>query len=171
MSLVREHPEALSDQPVVYESALAIPTQVIRKSEWLHRAQMVIDTLLEGVDAVTAFIIIKQINEITGVALGSNRDLKLEKSIVDLALFRLQGSSQEVMGVTVKLKSLARKYLYDDAELASLEVQAEEIKAKIKARQEFLQSLKEDQILPGGVEVKKAQCIAAGVTLSATFPK
>lgn len=173
MSAARANPDLLDDDSVQSptSSALAIPTNVIPKSEWNNRAQLLIDTLLSRMSSVEALILIKQINEITGVALGSHKDIKLEKNIIESAMLALEGTQQEIAGAAVKMKSKAAEYIYEDSELDNLQIQADEIKGKIKARQQFLQNLKADTVLPGGEEVKKAKCVAAGATLSVTFPK
>ncbi len=160
MALARRNPEALEEPK--HSDALELPRKVTPKSQWPARAQIIIDRLRDEYDDLTAFVLLKQMSEILVAAI----DAQCER-----AMMATPGKKAEVMGCIAELRNLPTKYEYEDPRLDSLLATLASVKSEIKARQEFLESLKVEQILPGGEIVKPAKKVSTGVTLAITFPK
>jgi hypothetical protein len=70
----------------------------------------------------------------------------------------------------VQLKSLPKKWEYDDAELRTLEAEKVAVEAKVKVRKRFLENLKTEMAdAKTGELIRPARCISDGVTIQVTF--
>ena len=166
MAKARTDPEALDrakEEPK--RTMLAIPTKVFSKSQFPVVGKDLFTRLVEsGKNEFEAFIILRQIKEIAEAGLK-----EVEVEIINSM------NEKEIMVGTAKIsqRSAARKYEYEDAELDRLQNIADETKGLIKARQEFLETRKEEESIDTttGTVVKKAKLISAGLNLAVTFQK
>ena len=157
--------EFLNENPkpaelIVFDQ-LTVPRKVAKKTHFEKLAGSLNGILLEENSALEAFVRIKNVAEILEVALGQ---------IKEPALGEIAGHSQEVLGVTVQLKSLPKKWEYDDSELHRLEGEKAAIEARVKERKKFLEHVKQEVADPTtGEIIRPANCISEGVTLQVIF--
>jgi hypothetical protein len=157
--------EFFTDEPVAVDVIRAGPLtllpSVARKSQFDELAASLNQALLEENSALEAYVRIKNVAEVLDVALSQ---------LKEQALSRLSGASEQVFGVTVQLKSLPKKWEYDDAELRSLEAEKAAVEAKAKVRKKFLENLKTEMAdAKTGELIRPARCISDGVTIQVTF--
>jgi hypothetical protein len=140
---------------------LTVPKRVARKQQFEELALSLNGALLEENSALEAFLRIKNVAEILEVALGQ---------IKARALSEIEGRTQEVLGVTVQLKSLPKKWEYDDSELHWLEGERAAIEARLKERKKFLETLKNEIAdTRTGEIIRPARCISEGATIQVLF--
>jgi hypothetical protein len=157
--------EFFTDEPpavdVIRAGPLTLLPSVARKSQFDELAASLNQALLEENSVLEAYVRIKNVAEVLDVALSQ---------LKEQALSRLSGTSEQVLGVTVQLKSLPKKWEYDDAELRTLEAEKAALEAKVKVRKRFLENLKTEMAdAKTGEIIRPARCIADGVTIQVTF--
>lgn len=149
------------EAPVVQSEHLTVLQRVVRKSEFTDYALALTDALLIEQSAIEAYVRIRNVAEILDVALTQ---------IKEQAMGKLNGSTEGILGARVQLKSLPRKYEYEDRVLDELEAQKKGIDEKLKARKKFLENLTAEVADTGtGEIIRPARCIAAGSTIQVTF--
>jgi len=157
--------EFFTDEPlavdVIRAGPLTLLPNVARKSQFDELAASLNQALLEENSALEAYVRIKNVAEVLDVALSQ---------LKEQALSRLSGTSEQVLGVTVQLKSLPKKWEYDDTELRTLEAEKAAVEAKVKVRKRFLENLKTEMAdAKTGELIRPARCISDGVTIQVTF--
>jgi hypothetical protein len=147
---------------VVLGGSLALlQRSVVRKAEFEGTADMLTSALLDEHSSLEVYVKIKNVVEVLEVALDQVRDR---------AIMAMDGKSQNVLGATVQLKPLPRKWEYDDAELRKLESDKIALEAQLKGRKRFLESLTtEIASTSTGEIIHPARCISEAVTLQVTF--
>jgi hypothetical protein len=140
---------------------LTVPKRVARKQQFERLASYLNSILLHENSALEAFVRVKNVAEILDVALAQ---------IKEQALSEIEGRTQEVLGVTVQLKSLPKKWEYDDSELHRLEGEKAAIEARLKERKKFLETLKtEIADARTGEIIRPARCVSEGATIQVLF--
>ena len=157
--------EFFNEDPVPSEliefDQLTVPRRVAKKTHFEKLATSLNGILLEENSALEAYVRIKNVAEILEVALGQ---------IKERALGGITGDTQEVLGVTVQLKSLPKKWEYDDSELHRLEGEKAAVVARLKERKKFLEHLKQEVADPAtGEIIRPARCISEGATIQVLF--
>ena len=138
-----------------------LPRRVATKTEFEEIAASMIAMLLEEESTLEAFVRIKNVAEILDVALAR---------IKEEALFEVAGRSQKILGASVQIKALPKKWEYSDSVLTSLEGERAVIEQRIKERKKLLETLKQEVVDPAtGEIIHPAKCIADGVTLQVLF--
>jgi hypothetical protein len=134
---------------------------VVRKADFDTTAQTLTAALLDEYSVLEVYVKIKNVAEILDVALDQIREQ---------AILALSYKSSGVLGATVQLKPLPRKWEYDDAEVRKLESEKVAVEAQLKARKKYLENLKTEVANTArGEIIRPARCIAEGVTIQVTF--
>ena len=153
-------PEAIEAGPVQSEY-LTVLHRVVPKAEFATYAGALTDALLEEQSAIEAYVRIRNVGDILDQALGR---------IKERAIVSMQGTTADVYGAKVQLKSLPKKYEYQDAVVDDLESQKKAIEEKLKARKKFLENLPADVADTGtGEIIHPARFVSGGSTLQVTF--
>jgi hypothetical protein len=140
---------------------LPIPPRVVTKQHFDALALNLTDALLEENSSLEAYVRIKNVAEVLDCALTHLREQ---------AISQVSGTSQNVLGVTVMLKGLPKKWEYDDSVLIRLEGEKAALEARIKERKRFLEHLKQEvaDTLTGEI-IHPARCVSDGVTIQVLF--
>ena len=153
-------PEVLEAEAVQSEH-LTVLHRVVPKAEFATYAGTLTDALLEEQSAIEAYVRIRNVSDILDQALGR---------IKDRAINSMHGTSEDVCGAKVQVKSLPRRYEYQDSVVDDLESQKKAIEEKLKARKKFLESLPADVADTGtGEIIHPAKFVSGGSTLQITF--
>ena len=166
MSIARTDPESTEMREPTHGSIakyLNVPLRVIPKNGWTHSAAQIVERLLETLDSPTAYIIIRQLQEICKESLT-----QLESRVI----LKIPGKKLEVLGAEIAMKAKAKKYKYESSHLNQLEADLEYKKNEVKLYQQWMENLKEPTADPStGEVIKPAELLEGGVCLSVTFPK
>jgi len=127
MSIARLYPELVQNTD-------AIPILVPKKDEIKPNAELLVTTLLEAMAAPDAYVYVYARIAVEEEAL---------EQLKDRAITGLEGRSEPIFGATLSTRSLPAKYVYHDSTLERLKVELENLKAKIKEREKFNQSIPE----------------------------
>jgi hypothetical protein len=153
-------PEVIETGPVQSEHLTALQ-RVVPKSEFATFAGALTDALLEEQSAIEAYVRIRNVSDILDQALGR---------IKDRAINSMHGTSADICGATVLLKSPPKKYEYQDSVIDDLESQKKAIEEKLKARKKFLENLPTDVAdTATGEIIHPAYFVSGGSTLQVTF--
>ncbi len=153
-------PDAVEPAPVKSEH-LTVLHRVVPKGEFTTYAAALTDALLEEQSAIEAYVRIRNVADILDQALGR---------IKDRAINSMQGTSTDICGAKVQLKSLPKKYEYQDAIIDDLESQKKAIEEKLKARKKFLENLPAEVANTAtGEIIHPARFVSGGSTLQVTF--
>jgi hypothetical protein len=153
-------PEVIETGPVQSEH-LTVLHRVVPKAEFTTYAGALTDALLEEQSAIEAYVRIRNVSDILDQALGR---------IKDRAINSMHGTSEDICGAKVQIKSLPKKYEYQDAVIDDLESQKKAIEEKLKARKKFLENLPADVADTGtGEIIHPAKFVSGGSTLQITF--
>ncbi|TSA22502.1 hypothetical protein D4R75_04905 [bacterium] len=153
-------PEAI-ETALVQSEHLTVLQRVVPKAEFATYAGALTDALLEEQSAIEAYVRIRNVSDILDQALGR---------IKDRAINSLNGTSADICGAKVLLKSLPKKYEYQDAVVDDLESQKKAIEEKLKARKKFLENLPTDVAdTTTGEIIHPARFVSGGSTLQVTF--
>ena len=153
-------PEALEAEAVQSER-LTVLHRVVPKAEFAAYAGALTDALLEEQSAIEAYVRIRNVGDILDQALGR---------IKDRAIRSMQGTTADICGAQVQLKSLPKRYEYQDSVIDDLESQKKAIEEKLKARKKFLENLPADVAdTATGEIIHPAKFISGGSTLQITF--
>ncbi len=153
-------PEVIEAGPVQSEH-LTVLHRVVPKAEFATYAGALTDALLEEQSAIEGYVRIRNVADILDQALGR---------IKDRAINSMPGTSADVCGAKVQLKSLPKKYEYQDSIIDDLESQKKAIEEKLKARKKFLENLPAEVAdTASGEIIHPARFIAQGSTLQVTF--
>jgi len=153
-------PEVTEAGPVQSEY-LTVLHRVVPKAEFATYAGALTDALLEEHSAIEAYVRIRNVSDILDQALGR---------IKERAIVTMQGTSADICGAKVLLKSLPKKYEYQDAVVDDLESQKKAIEEKLKARKKFLENLPAEVADTGtGEIIHPARFVSGGSTLQITF--
>ena len=153
-------PEVMESEAVQSEH-LTVLHRVVPKAEFATYAGTLTDALLEEQSAIEAYVRIRNVSDILDQALGR---------IKDRAINSMHGTSEDVCGAKVQVKSLPRRYEYQDSVVDDLESQKKAIEEKLKARKKFLESLPADVADTGtGEIIHPAKFVSGGSTLQITF--
>ena len=153
-------PEVTEAGPVQSEH-LTVLHRVVPKTEFATYAGALTDALLEEQSAIEAYVRIRNVSDILDQALGR---------IKERAIVSMQGTSADICGAKVLLKSLPKKYEYQDAVVDDLESQKKAIEEKLKARRKFLENLPAEVADTGtGEIIHPARFVSGGSTLQVTF--
>lgn len=140
---------------------LTVLHRVVPKAEFTTYASTLTDTLLEEQSAIEAYVRIRNVADILEQALGR---------IKDRAINSMHGTSEDICGAKVQLKSLPKRYEYQDSVVDDLESQKKAIEEKLKARKKFLENLPADVADTGtGEIIHPARFVSGGSTLQITF--
>lgn len=164
MSQARTNPEVLdqptSDVPRRTLSKLLLPERAIPKAEVPATAKHLSESLREFTDPLTAFVMLKQAEQIIKSALEQTQDH---------AQLKMEGKEMQVFGATVSLRAL-RDYEYPDPGYQELKRQMEDLKAKIADREKFMKLIKTPQAdAVTGEIIEPAKLTRDGQTLSVKF--
>jgi len=142
---------------------LAIPTKVQPSgSERFRMASRLADHLLQSHNPIEAYVILKNITEVSGVAM---------EALKDGAIGGVTGKEELIFGATCSLRSV-REYEYDDTTITKLEAEMAVIKKNLAERKEFLRKLKmEVADTSSGEILRPAKCVKDGSTIAVTLPK
>ena len=141
-------------------SKLVLPDKAIPKADIPEMAERLSETLREFTDSMTAYVMLKQAEQIIKSALDQT---------LDHALAKMDGKEMTCFGATVSMRSLM-EYQYDDSGLADLERKLKELKEKIDARKEFMRLIKTPVAdTETGEVVQPAKLIRDGSTLAIKF--
>lgn len=153
-------PEVIETAQVQSEH-LTVLQRVVPKAQFATYAGVLTDALLEEQSAIEAYVRIRNVSDILDEALGR---------IKDRAINSLQGTSADVCGAKVQLKSLPKRYEYQDSVVDDLESQKKTIEEKLKAQKKFLEHLPADVADTGtGEIIHPARFVSGGSTLQVTF--
>ena len=153
-------PDTIELGPVKSEH-LTVLQRVVPKAEFATYAATLTDALLEEQSAIEAYVRIRNVSDILDQALGR---------IKDRAIRSMQGTASDICGAQVQLKSLPKKYEYQDGIVDDLESQKKAIEEKLKARKKFLENLPADVADTGtGEIIHPARFVSGGSTLQVTF--
>jgi len=153
-------PEVTEVGPVQSEY-LTILHRVVPKAEFVTYAAALTNALLEEQSAVEAYVRIRNVADILDQALGR---------IKERAIISMEGTSADVCGAKVQLKSLPKRYEYQDTIVDDLESQKKALEEKLKARKKFLENLPADVADTGtGEIIHPARFVSGGSTLQVTF--
>jgi hypothetical protein len=153
-------PEVIETGPVQSEH-LTVLQRVVPKAEFGTYAGALTDALLEEQSAIEAYVRIRNVSDILDQALGR---------IKDRAINSMHGTSEDICGAQVQLKSLPKRYEYQDSVIDDLESQKKAIEEKLKARKKFLENLPADVADTGtGEIIHPARFVSGGSTLQITF--
>jgi hypothetical protein len=153
-------PEVLEAEAVQSEH-LTVLHRVVPKAEFAAYAGTLTDALLEEQSAIEAYVRIRNVSDILEQALGR---------IKDRAINSMQGTSADICGAKVQLKSLPKRYEYQDSVIDDLESQKKVIEEKLKARKKFLENLPAEVADAGtGEIIHPARFVSGGSTLQITF--
>lgn len=164
MSLANTDPErfenAQVDFPQKTVGKLIMPDRAIPKAEVPTIAKHLSDSLREFTDSLTAYVMLKQAEQIIKSA---------QEQTLDFALVKMNGKELSVFGATVKTRALV-EYEYDDPKLRELEAQMEEIKVRIDTRRKLLR-LADGKMADAetGEVLNPAKKVRDGQTLTVTF--
>ena len=166
MSEARTNPESTDSKPEPYlgksDKALAIPLHVIPKSQWGSRAERIVSNILDNVDCLTAFVVIRQLKEISEVVLK-----QLEPMVVDKV-----AKEVEVAGAKIAIRNKAKVYEYTSTRLEQMESEVELKKGEIKNYKAWMENIEHPMPDPNtGELIEPAKLIEAGCTVAVTFPK
>jgi hypothetical protein len=141
-------------------SKILLPDRAIPKNEIPKVAQSLSETLQEFTDSLTAFVMLKQANEIVKSALEQTQDS---------AMMKFEGKEMVVFGATVKTRPVV-EYEYNDGTLQDMEANLETLKKQIDDRKKMLRSLTEEVANTGTGEILiPAKKIRDGLTLTVSF--
>ncbi|MCX6132235.1 MAG: hypothetical protein NTU47_00365 [Ignavibacteriales bacterium] len=153
-------PEVIEAGPVQSEH-LTVLQRVVPKAEFATYAGALTDALLEEQSAIEAYVRIRNVSDILDQALGR---------IKDRAINSMHGTSEDICGAKVQVKSLPKRYEYQDSVVDDLEFQKKAIEEKLKARKKFLENLPADVADTGtGEIIHPAKFVSGGSTLQITF--
>jgi len=153
-------PEVTEAGPVQSEH-LTVLHRVVPKAEFATYAGALTDALLEEHSAIEAYVRIRNVADILDQALGR---------IKERAIVTMQGTSADICGVKVLLKSLPKKYEYQDTVVDDLESQKKAIEEKLKARKRFLENLPAEVAdTSAGEIIHPARFVSGGSTIQVTF--
>jgi len=153
-------PEVTEVGPVQSEH-LTVLHRVVPKTEFATYAGALTAALLEEQSAIEAYVRIRNVSDILDQAMGR---------IKERAIISMQGTSADICGAKVMLKSLPKKYEYQDPIVDDLESQKKAIEEKLKARKKFLENLPADVADTGtGEIIYPARFVSGGSTLQITF--
>jgi hypothetical protein len=145
----------------VQSEHLTVLHRVVPKAEFAIYAGTLTAALLEEQSAIEAYVRIRNVSDILEQALGR---------IKDRAINSMHGTSEDICGAKVQLKSLPKKYEYQDAVVDNLESQKKAIEEKLKARKRFLENLPAEVADTGtGEIIHPARFVSGGSTLQVTF--
>lgn len=152
MSIARLYPELV-------QSTDAIPILVPKKGEIIPNAELLVTTLLEAMAAKDAYVYVYARVKVEEEAL---------EQLKDRAIVGLEGKEERIFGATLSTKNLPAKYVYNDATLERMKVELENLKAKIKEREKFNQTIPEGGTADPetGELIQRAEKIEQGVTIS-----
>ena len=152
MSIARLYPELV-------QSTDAIPILVPKKGEIVPNAELLVTTLLEAMAAKDAYVYVYARVKVEEEAL---------EQLKDRAIVGLEGKEERIFGATLSTKNLPAKYVYNDATLERMKVELENLKAKIKEREKFNQTIPEGGTADPetGELIQRAEKIEQGVTIS-----
>jgi hypothetical protein len=152
-----EVPEA----EAVQSEHLTVLHRVVPKAEFATYAGTLTDALLEEQSAIEVYVRIRNVSDILEQALGR---------IKTRAINSMHATSEDICGAKVQLKSLPKRYEYQDSVVDDLESQKKAIEEKLKARKKFLENLPADVADTGtGEIIHPAKFISGGSTLQITF--
>jgi hypothetical protein len=141
-------------------STLVIPDRAIKKEEIPSVAQELSERLREITDSLTAFVMLKQAEQIIKSAI---------EQTADLAMIKYSGKEMEVFGATIRSRAIT-EYEYQDSTLLELEKQLDTVKKRIDERRKFLRSIpKEMADTETGELIVPAKKIRDGLTLTVSF--
>jgi hypothetical protein len=153
-------PETI-EAALVQSEHLTVLQRVVPKAEFATYARGLTDALLEEQSAIEAYVRIRNVSDILDEALGQ---------IKDRAINSLQGTSADVCGAKIHLKSLPKRFEYLDSVVDDLESQKKTIEEKLKARKKFLENLPADVAdTVSGEIIHPARFVSGGSTLQITF--
>jgi hypothetical protein len=153
-------PEVIEAGPVQSEH-LTVLHRVVPKTEFATYAGALTNALLEEQSAVEAYVRIRNVADILDQALGR---------IKERAIMSMQGTSADICGAKVMLKSLPKKYEYQDAVVDDFESQKKAVEEKLKARKKFLENLPAEVAdTATGEIIHPARFVSGGSTLQITF--
>jgi hypothetical protein len=153
-------PEVLEAEAVQSEH-LTVLHRVVPKAEFANYAGALTDALLEEQSAIEAYVRIRNVSDILEQALGR---------IKDRAINSMHGTSEDICGAKVQLKSLPKKYEYQDSVIDDFESQKKAIEEKLKARKKFLENLPAEVAdTASGEIIHPARFVSGGSTLQITF--
>ena len=153
-------PEVIETGPVQSEH-LTVLQRVVPKAEFATYAGTLTDALLEEQSAIEAYVRIRNVSDILDQALGR---------IKDRAIRSMQGTTADICGAQVQLKSLPKRYEYQDTVVDDLESQKKAVEEKLKARKKFLENLPEEVAdTATGEIIHPAKFVTGGSTLQLTF--
>lgn len=121
-----------SQVPAAFDAGL-ITFKPLTKVEFPVIAQGIIQHLLDQTDALTAYVSLKQVEQIAEVALKNN-DLR------EKAILAFQGKEMFVLGAKVTTKRAVTYDYTTDSECVRLEAIIANAKAQLKARQDVLKA-------------------------------
>jgi hypothetical protein len=98
-------PDSVEIAPVKSEH-LTVLHRVVPKGEFTTFAAALTDALLEEQSAIEAYVRIRNVSDILEQALGR---------IKDRAINSMHGTSEDICGAKVQLKSLPKRYEYQDS--------------------------------------------------------
>jgi hypothetical protein len=153
-------PEVLEAEAVQSEH-LTVLHRIVPKAEFATYAGTLTDALLEEQSAIEAYVRIRNVSDILEQALGR---------IKDRAINSMHGTSEDICGAKVQLKSLPKRYEYQDSVVDDLESQKKAIEEKLKARKKFLENLPAEVADAATGEIlHPARFVSGGSTLQITF--
>ena len=153
-------PDTIELGPVKSEH-LTVLQRVVPKAEFTTYAAALTDALLEEQSAIEAYVRIRNVSDILDQALGR---------IKDRAINSMHGTSEDICGAKVLLKSLPKRYEYQDGIVDALESQKKALEEKLKARKKFLENLPADVAdTATGEIIHPARFVSGGSTLQVTF--
>lgn len=145
----------------VQSEHLTVLHRVVPKAEFATYAGTLTDALLEEQSAIEAYVRIRNVADILDQALGR---------IKDRAIRSMQGTTADICGAQVQLKSLPKRYEYQDSFVNDLESQKKAIEEKLKARKKFLENLPAEVAdTTSGEIIHPAKFVSGGSTLQITF--
>lgn len=145
----------------VQSEHLTVLHRVVPKAEFANYAGALTDALLEEQSAIEAYVRIRNVSDILEQALGR---------IKDRAIRSMQGTSADICGAQVQLKSLPKRYEYQDSVVDDLESQKKTIEEKLKARKKFLENLPAEVAdTTSGEIIHPARFVSGGSTLQVIF--
>ena len=143
-----------------------VPVRSMTGMERAVAATDLVNALHDRHDKVESYVILKNMIDVLEQAVEIAKDPAIG------AMKTGKGVEVKVLGATVMVKGLAKKYEYDDPILDKMGEDLKALQARIKDRKDMLVRLKTEYINEETGEVTTpAKLIEDGITIAVTLPK
>lgn len=161
---------AKSDQLSIVPSQalLDVNAPTISKAEYSTVVNSLLARIFEEGNGLRELVKIAQLLDVLG---------QVEKTLREEVVKHVGERAEDVLGAQVKMKSLPKKYDYnDDYQIMDLEARIAALQSEKRGRQAYLESLsgtktEVDQITGEVKEILPAKLISAGATIAITYRK